>query len=462
MNSVISAAANILTKRERPVLVAATGLFFYVLDHLAQSVPLEKVLQSHRGGVWGSETLYGTGYPVLRSTNMRGTKADVTNAAWCDISTAQAQDCELQTGDILVTKSSGSDDLVGKAALFVQPDNSQTYLFSNFTLRLRPDKDTILPEYLAWFLRSPQALAWRFDAQQNAVGLRNLQTKSYLHQRIPIPEQRIQKLVVSYLDALENNSQSALEVELPPPLAEQRRIVARIEELAAKIEEARGLRRAAVEEGESLWTNGLQSAFSRIHSKSYTIEDVCEAIIDNLHSTPKYDGDSYLCIRSQDIGWGTINYNTALRTSEAEFLHRIQRGEPQAGDIVYVREGDVGRSAIVDGSQRFCLGQRVMMFRPNQNIILPRFMLLQMLSPQVLKDQIIVGKTGTTSHHVNIGHLRQVRLLLPPLDEQRRIVAYLDGLQAKVDALRALQAATQAELDALLPAVLDKAFRGEL
>jgi type I restriction enzyme S subunit len=50
----------------------------------------------------------------------------------------------------------------------------------------------------------------------------------------------------------------------------------------------------------------------------------------------------------------------------------------------------------------------------------------------------------------------------PPLDEQRRIVAYLDGMQAQVDALKVLQSQTQAELDALLPSVLDKAFKGEL
>jgi type I restriction enzyme, S subunit len=49
-----------------------------------------------------------------------------------------------------------------------------------------------------------------------------------------------------------------------------------------------------------------------------------------------------------------------------------------------------------------------------------------------------------------------------PLDEQRRIVAYLDGLQAKVNGLRELQSETQEELDALLPSVLDKAFKGEL
>lgn len=48
-----------------------------------------------------------------------------------------------------------------------------------------------------------------------------------------------------------------------------------------------------------------------------------------------------------------------------------------------------------------------------------------------------------------------------PLDEQRRIVEYLDELQAKVNALRGLQSQSQEELDALLPSVLDRAFKGE-
>jgi type I restriction enzyme S subunit len=47
-------------------------------------------------------------------------------------------------------------------------------------------------------------------------------------------------------------------------------------------------------------------------------------------------------------------------------------------------------------------------------------------------------------------------------DEQRRIVACLVNLQAQVDELTALQDATQVELDALLPSVLDRAFRGEV
>ena len=63
---------------------------------------------------------------------------------------------------------------------------------------------------------------------------------------------------------------------------------------------------------------------------------------------------------------------------------------------------------------------------------------------------------------MNLHDLKQVPVPLPGLSEQRRIVAYLDGLQAKVDRLKALQAQTRSGLDALLPSILDRAFKGEL
>ena len=53
-------------------------------------------------------------------------------------------------------------------------------------------------------------------------------------------------------------------------------------------------------------------------------------------------------------------------------------------------------------------------------------------------------------------------IALPPLAEQRRIVAYMDALQTKVEAVKQHQAATGAALDALLPSILDRAFKGEL
>lgn len=62
----------------------------------------------------------------------------------------------------------------------------------------------------------------------------------------------------------------------------------------------------------------------------------------------------------------------------------------------------------------------------------------------------------------NLNDLRQVPVPIPPLSEQCSIVAYLDRLQAKVDTLKKLHAETATELAALMPSILDKAFKGEL
>ena len=58
--------------------------------------------------------------------------------------------------------------------------------------------------------------------------------------------------------------------------------------------------------------------------------------------------------------------------------------------------------------------------------------------------------------------LSKLLLPVPPTEEQRRILLWLEGLDKKVDVLRRLQSETAAELDALMPSILDKAFRGEL
>jgi type I restriction enzyme, S subunit len=255
----------------------------------------------------------------------------------------------------------------------------------------------------------------------------------------------------------------ALEIALPS-IEEQCRIVARIDELAGKIEEARGFRREAVEEAESITTAAARQLFPKKGAyQEVALEKVCAVIIDNLHSNPVYADNGIPCVRSSDVGWGTLNLDTARKTSEEEYVRRTVRGEPTTDDIVLVREGGgTGKAAIVLKGQRFSLGQRVMMLRPNQNLIMPRFFLHQILSPHVYEDQILPLCKGSASPHLNIGALRKFTFLLPPLEEQRRIVAYLDHLQAKVDALKQLQAETATELDALLPAVLDRAFKGEL
>jgi type I restriction enzyme S subunit len=102
-----------------------------------------------------------------------------------------------------------------------------------------------------------------------------------------------------------------------------------------------------------------------------------------------------------------------------------------------------------------------MLLRADPSFVDRRFLLHFLNSPD-FTNQILDSCRGLTTPHIRVQDAPRIRVPLAPLPEQRRIVAYLDGLQAKVDAVKKLQIETAAELDALLTSILEKAFKGEL
>ncbi len=79
-------------------------------------------------------------------------------------------------------------------------------------------------------------------------------------------------------------------------------------------------------------------------------------------------------------------------------------------------------------------------------------------------SQVRPDVTGTTGSRQRLKPevVLNAILPLPPLSEQRRIVAYLEAVQARIQALKEGQIATEAQLKRLEQAILEKAFRGEL
>ncbi len=85
-----------------------------------------------------------------------------------------------------------------------------------------------------------------------------------------------------------------------------------------------------------------------------------------------------------------------------------------------------------------------------------------MLNSSRLRELSTSGTRGVGNKNLVLKFIRNFPMPAPALPEQRRIVTYLDDVQAKVDSLKKLQSETADELDALMPSILSRAFRGEL
>ena len=319
-------------------------------------------------------------------------------------------------------------------ALGLVPDGLDGAIVTNDFPVYEIDQKKLFPLYIDWLCKTTSF--WE-ECQRASEGTTN---------RVRLKEERF------------------LSLEIPlPPLAEQQRIVARIEDLAEKVNEARTLRQLANKDLKYFRSASLLICFQNCGTETVELQDVCESIIDNLHSNPRYSETGVPCVRSPDVAWGTLHLASALRTDEHEYNRRTARGEPRSNDIVFVREGGgTGKVALVSEGQRFSLGQRVMMLRPDRQKILPRFFLYQLLSPLVQVYQVLALCKGSASPHLNIGVLRRLQIRLPSIADQHQIVTHLDSLQKQINELERLHYKTASHLNALLPSILDKAFTGEL
>jgi type I restriction enzyme, S subunit len=166
---------------------------------------LGDVLQSCNSGVWGKQTSdESRGFYVLRSTNMPlDGRIDYSDVALIEIPDKKAQRYALQDGDILLNRSSGSPEHIGKVSLFRQkPEIHKPILFSNFVQRLRVNPEVMTPEYLFFFLRSDFARESLNKLHATSSGLRNIQMKEYLAQEVPVPplplQQYFSQVVILY------------------------------------------------------------------------------------------------------------------------------------------------------------------------------------------------------------------------------------------------------------------------
>jgi type I restriction enzyme S subunit len=153
-----------------------------------------------------------------------------------------------------------------------------------------------------------------------------------------------------------------------------------------------------------------------------------------------------------------LDYETAPKVL-GEPLAKLQVGFAEVGDVVLTHKGTVGRTAI--NTEPCVLTPQTTYYRCREACIDPMYLMYYLSSP-VFQEQLASVMSQTTRNFVPISEQYRLFLLVPPIDEQHAIAAILD---ASLDRLRELAEAAKgvhAQLDQFNQAILAKAFRGEL
>jgi len=255
-----------------------------------------------------------------------------------------------------------------------------------------------------------------------------------------------------------------------PSLEEQRRIVARIEVLAARIEEARGLRREAVE--------GTEKVISRVISNLQFDEKywttIEAAILDkkgSIRSGPfgsqlhhdEFVNSGVAAIGTRDVQVQHFTINSGWFVTHQKF-EQFKRYQVFPGDVlVTIVGGSIGRFCVVPANVPLAFTTKhVVALTLNPSKAIPEFISFLLNFHTRCRTSLFSQSEGSAQPSLNSTKILRTEILLPSLVEQLRIINYIDEIYAKVKVLQQLQSDTTAELDALLPSILDKAFKGEL
>ena len=179
------------------------------------------------------------------------------------------------------------------------------------------------------------------------------------------------------------------------------------------------------------------------------LDDVTEGVFDCPHSTPKLTDTGPFVVRTQDIITGVFRADQAGRVSEETYAERIARVTPSRGDLLYSREGTYfGIAAEVPPKTRVCLGQRMVLIRPDKRRLDFSFLCHWLNSP-IMAAHIHGYRDGTVAERLNLPTIRALPILIPPLFEQKAIAAVLGALDDKIELNRRMNATLEAMARAL-------------
>lgn len=375
----------------------------------------------------------------LRTTDITKKRIDWDSVPYCQKNPPDIHQYQIQINDILISRS-GS---IGFSALI--RDIPYPTVFASYIIRFIPFKN-IEPRYVAYFLRSPEY--WRqISNASTGIAVANVNARKLAEIRVPIAPLNEQKRIADKLDALFARIDACSD---------------RLKRVPLLLKRFRQAVLAAATSGEltDIWRKEKERSWSVVN-----VQEVAEAAFDGpfgSHLKSKdYTNSGVRVIRLENIGHlRFIKKATYISTEKYESL---KKHTLQPNDVLF--------SSFIEEEIRVCLFPQseglsinkadCFCIRVNTDKCLAEFLSFRLAcysTYKVMRDLV----HGATRPRINLKQLKQFEFELPPIDEQHEIVRRVQALFGCADRLETDYQNASAKVERLMPALLDKTFRGEL
>lgn len=381
-----------------------------------KKVKLEAYIEQIRGVSYkpddASDKLVEGYLPVLRANNIKDDALVFDDFVYVKEKKIKKEQM-IKKGDVIVCTSSGSKDLVGKAA---QAKTDLTMSFGAFCKGIRPNKN-ILPEYLGNFFKSP---IYRKTISKSSAGanINNIKTEHFDSLEIPLPSMEEQKKIAARLDAVSDL------------LEKQKQLLAEQDAL-------------------------IQSLFYKIFGEFRLSQQKAEWIkISRIAcvaggSTPKtqireyWNGDLnwFTPVELEDCSWYV--YSSQRKITEAA-VKSAHLAEFPINTVLLTSRAPIGKLAMA--KEKFYCNQGFKNIVCGENVI-PSYMYhLLMYNVDYLKS---LGK-GATFKEISKTIVEDIKIPVPPLELQEKFAAVVEQIEAEKSKIKSAIAETQNLFNALM------------
>lgn len=403
-------------------------------------VKLGDFVASYRNGFGRRPTGTEDGPIVLRLADVSNGVIDLSCPRRVSMSAQEIETYQLEKGDLLFVRVNGSRDLIGRCILVEQIYDKLVYNDHLIRVRLH---EGLNPEYLKVFCCLPKVRAGIIKKATTSAG-----------------QLTINQEVIAFIPIL------------LPPLVEQKRIVASLNEQMEAVERSRQATLAQLEAAKALPAAYFRAVFCSSEAREWKWAKFGESPLEIIDGDrgENYPKQSDFSTTGYCLFLNTGNVTTSgFNFSNCTFINQkldavLRTGRLQVNDVVLTTRGTVGNTAWFSETVPYSairINSGMVILRTNTEHLLSNFLCLFLRSPK-FREQVLSLQSGTAQPQLPIRDLKRIELPLPPLPEQKRIAATLTEQMADVQKLcQSLQEQFDT-INKLPTTLLRRAFNGEL